>query len=239
MPKANVPRPSLSPPLVHVPQSLLRRLDAGQVLRDALIATNHPHAYGPVVAWASLESYARAARRQLARIRRALRGFRHPRGLPATNLFDDVHFYVIGWVRIDKLAGFISHHTRYTQIGRVLRRYRRELDERLHLRNHLEHLEQRLPGGKEAPKMRVPNALFNMVNDKVSYEGTLVDVGKQSGQVLTQLLMELRDAVLFDSMATLLAQTPDRLRQILADAAREAHTRSLTRRVSKMLGLKP
>ncbi len=159
------------------------------------------------------------------------------RGLPLANLFDDVHFYVIGWARIGKFARFISQQTRYTQVGRVLRRFHKELDERHHLRNHLEHMEDRLPGGKEAPQMLVPDALFNMVNDKVSYERRLVDVGEESGRLLSQFLAELREAVLFDSMATLLSMNPDRLRQILADAARDAHTRRLTRRVSRMLGV--
>src|SRR6188768_541118 len=192
MPKAHVPPPSIAGPLAGLPRSLLRRLDAGNVLRDALIATNHQHVYGPVVAWSSIESYGRAARRQFLRIRRAIRAVRaalaaarrrpgsmRRRGLPLANLFDDVHFYVIAWARIGKFAGFISQQTRYTQVGRVLRRFHKELDERHHLRNHLEHMEARLPGGKAAPEMVVPNALFNMVNDKVSYEKRLVDVGEE------------------------------------------------------------
>src|SRR5262245_5982059 len=141
MPRATVPVPSLSASLSGISKALLRRLDAGDIMQEALIATGHPNVNGPVIAWMALQKYAGAARRQLGRVRRANRGFGGQVGTSTTNLFDDVHFYVVSWARIRMFARFISRHTRFRQVGLVLRKYHDELESWLHLRNHLEHLE--------------------------------------------------------------------------------------------------
>src|SRR3990172_1666632 len=132
MPNPKVGSPSPPEFLSAMPKAVVRALDVFEVFRDALTAMKHPEKYGPLIALGKIESYFDAARHQQRRIERAKasidRSFSRPIGIrPGKNLFCDVHFYLISWARIAKLARFIQQTTKLSRTGLVLRRFEAEL----------------------------------------------------------------------------------------------------------------
>jgi hypothetical protein len=174
MPNSKIGPPTPPAVLARVPKSVIRALDVADVLMDALATTSPPIGLGPVLALNSIDSYLDAAKHQRRRIERAraatfvgIRLRKHIHG----NLFNDVHFYLICWARIAKLARFIADKTRFKRVGLVLRRYHPELKERIDCRDHLEHFEERLPGGVKQDRLPVPNDLLNMINQHGQHRG--------------------------------------------------------------------
>jgi len=210
------------PALANVPRAIIRAVDLTMLLMNTVPLLNPPTDIGPVIALGSVETYLDAARRQQQRIKRArtaflkrLRSGRHQHD----NLFNEVHFYLICWARIAKLGWFIRDKTRFKHVGLVLRRYHSELQKRIDCRDHLEHFEERLPGGGKQSKLLVPNDLLNMMNEHVTYGGRKVDVGPASMNLLQTIVAELRAATLFDAAEALASADVDRLVDLIRQAA--------------------
>ena len=231
-----------SPPtfLTNAPRSFLKALDPSEALRAGLTAaSDDPAAYGPVIALQQIQSYLRAAKRQQWRIERirasthkAMREGRPRRG---EGLFADVHFYLICWARIDKCACFIRNATRFKRLGLVLRRYRSELKDRRDARDHLEHFEERVPGGRNQRKLAVSNDLLNMRNEFLTYGGRKLDVGSNSSRLLKQIVGQFQLAVLYDSLEALETTDEPRLVRLLKRAARDVQNARTTNQVKRML----
>lgn len=237
---ARMPNPKVKPAQPpqfwnQVPESLWRRLRLEEVFQKALFAAGQPDPYGPLVALLSLESYVEAARRQNRRIKRAMVVPRRPGVKSRSSLFDDTHFYLISWSRIAKLAGFISARTRFHRIGLVLRRYRSDFQSRIDARDHLEHFEERLPGGLKATRLKTPNDLFNMSNQYMTYGGKRLDVGPDSLKLLLTAIREFRTALLYDSIQTIADADGPSLKHLLDRAAKEYHLARITKELSEML----
>jgi len=234
MPNPNVGPPTPPSALNGIPKAVVRALDPEEALRSALDTARNPGAYGASIALGVLESYFEAAKRQRRRID-TVRGKIVKRSTPRPSLLDEVHFYLICWARIAKLARFIANHTRFRRTGRVLRRYHAELKQRVDARDHLEHFEERLPGGPKRQTLAVQWDLLNMAGHFLTYGGRKVDVGPDSWQLLRAIVSEFRSAVLFDSIE-ILATTDSRL---LASFIRSAHSRvhvdPLLRRTQRLL----
>jgi hypothetical protein len=221
-----------------VPKSVIRALDVTNVLMGALETTSSPIGLGPVLALNSVDSYLDAAKRQRCRIERAraaafmgIRLRKHIHG----NLFNDVHFYLICWARIAKLGRFIADKTRFKRVGLVLRRYHAELKERIDCRDHLEHFEERLPGGMKQDRLPVPNDLLNMINQYVTYGGRKLDVGPDSMRLLQTIVAEFRTAILFDAVETLVTTDVDRLSDLFQQAVSNIQITKVTRAVQKRM----
>lgn len=235
-----MPNPKVGPPQEpsfwhQVPSSIWRRLDLAEILRDALIALNDPKPYGPVIALHSFESYVVAGKRQQRRVARAMSAPWNQKRKGRSSLFDDTHFYLIAWARIAKLAAFISRKTRFRRIGLVLRRYKADLDDRIAGRNHLEHFEDRLPGGPQEKKLSVPNDLFNMSNNIMTYGGRTLDIGSSSLDLLSAFVREFRAALRYDAVETLATTDVDRLKRQLDRAASQLHVARVTKKAMKTL----
>ncbi len=231
-----------SPPtfLTNAPRSFLKALDPSEALRAALTAaSDDPAADRPVIALYQIQSYLGAAKRQQRRIERirastqkAMREGRPPRG---EGLFADVHFYLICWARIDKSACFIRNATRFKRVGRVLRRYQSQLKARRDARDHLEHFEDRLPGGRNQRKLAVSNDLLNMTNEFLTYGGRKLDVGPNSIRLLKEIVGKFQLAVLYDSLEALETTDEPRLVNLLKRAARDVHIARTTNQAKRML----
>lgn len=235
MPKAHI-APPLEPSFWNeVHSSIWRQLDLDEVLRDALVALSTSKPYGPVIALSSLESYVAAAKRQQRRIRRAMCIPLNQKRRTQSSLFDDTHFYLIAWSRIAKLARFISITTRFQRIGLVLRRYHADLDDRIAGRDHLEHFEERLPGGKNENKLSVPFRLLDMLNCDMTYGGKSLDIGPNSLALLVAFVAEFKSALMFDAVESLADSDIDGLKRLLDRAASEVHVTRVTKKVMKML----
>jgi len=173
MPNLKIGPPTVPLVLAKVPRVLIRSFDVSDLFMSAAGTPNARIDLGPMIAYNSIDSYLDAAKRQQRRIEQAsaaivkgINSRKHIRG----NLFNEVHFYLICWARIAKLARYIADKTRFKRVGLVLRRYRVELKDRVDCRDHLEHFEERLPGGIRQNKLLVPNDLLNMIGDHVTME---------------------------------------------------------------------
>jgi len=177
---------------------------------------------GLIFASGSIDSYLAAAKRQQRRIKKARETSVNDllsRKSKHYNLFNEVHFYLICWARIAKLARFIADKTRFRQVGLVLRRYSAELKARIDCRDHLEHFEERLPGGKNQKKLLVPNDLLNMENEYLTYGGRKLNVGPESFFLLKTIVNELHQAILFDSIEALAKTNIDNLAYLINQTA--------------------
>ena len=236
--KAGPPNPPSF--LTQIPKAVVRALDGSEILRDALDSMKSPEVYGPVIALNAIESYFDAAKLQQRRIERAKvsiqKPFSHATGdRRGRNLFYDVHFYLISWARIAKLARFIQQATRFSRTGLVLRRYATDLKDRIDARDHLEHFEERLPGGKNQKKLIVPNDLLNMANQYLTYGGRKLDVGPDSIRLLKTIRDEFLLAVLYDSLEKLATADQNRLSDLLSRAASNVHTARMTSKIQRMM----
>lgn len=235
--------PTDVPPILRqIPKVVIRALDVPQVLHSALISQNHGDKQALVIAMYSLHSYFRSANRIERRLRRAKKAVGIARIPRIENLFADAHFYLICWARIAKLTGFIRTNTRFRRTGRVRRRHDRVFKARIDFRDHLEHFEERLLGQRNPPKQRRggrkfrkltnPNHLFNMSNDVVTFGGQELDVGPKSTQLLTTIITEFDEAVLFDSLEVLEKTDLTLLKNLIRSAAREVQTQRFLKRFS-------
>jgi len=192
--------------LAKAPRVLIRALDVSDLFMSAAGTPNARIDLGPMIAYNSIESYLDAAKRQQRRIEQAsaaiVKGIRSRKHIHG-NLFNEVHFYLICWARIAKLARFIADKTRFKRVGLVLRRYHVELKDRVDCRDHLEHFEERLPGGARQNKLLLPNDLLNMIGKHVTYGGRKLDVGPASIRLLQTIVNDLRIAILFDGIEAL------------------------------------
>ena len=215
---------------------MIRALDPSEALRAALAATRHGQVYGPVIALGAVESYFEAAKRQQRRIESARTKLLRQVAARPRPLFDEVHFYLIGWARIAKLARFIAHSTRFRRTGLVLRRYHAELTERVDGRDHLEHFEERLPGGPGRHELAVPSDLLNMAGQFMTFGGRRIDVGPKSAELLCAIVAEFRAALLFDSVEALAAADPNRALALLRRAASRVQMARVMKQVASLVG---
>lgn len=229
-----------SPPafLARVPRSILRKLDAADAL---LAARNHSAAFGPYIALGSLRSTLVAARTQHRRIRRAKDSiWQGPRpGRRLRSLFFEIHFYLICWARIAKLASFVTRATGFRRPKLVLKQYHTRLKQMSDFRDHLEHFEERLPGGSRHQALRVPGDLFNVAGDSASIGGDTVNVGEESLRLLVAIVDEFETAVLFDALETLWSADPARVSHLVRQAALRVEIPRTIRQIHKMLGYSP
>ncbi|MCZ6752518.1 MAG: hypothetical protein O7E51_11910 [Acidobacteria bacterium] len=218
---------------------MIRALDPSQALRAALILANHDQVSGPVIALGAVESYFEAARRQQRRIERAKVGLLRRAAARTRSLFDEVHFYLICWARIAKLTRFIAHSTRFRRTGLVLRRYHAELTERIDGRDHLEHFEERLPGGPRRHELAIPGDLLNMAGQFLTYGGRKIDVGPASVRLLRAIVAEFQAALLFDSLEAIAAAEPNRAVVLLQRAGSQVQLTRMVKQVEGLLGSHP
>ncbi|MCZ6480326.1 MAG: hypothetical protein O6929_07985 [candidate division NC10 bacterium] len=222
-----------------MPKAVIRALDPSQALRAALILANHDQVSGPVIALGAVESYFEAARRQQRRIERAKVGLLRRAAARTRSLFDEVHFYLICWARIAKLTRFIAHSTRFRRTGLVLRRYHAELTERIDGRDHLEHFEERLPGGPRRHELAIPGDLLNMAGQFLTYGGRKIDVGPASVRLLRAIVAEFQAALLFDSLEAIAAAEPNRAVVLLQRAGSQVQLTRMVKQVEGLLGSHP
>ena len=234
MPNSNICTPQKPSFWQDVHRSIWRQLELAEILRDALVAQNDPQPFGPIIALRSLESYIAAAKRQQRRIARAMVVN------PKSSLFDDTHFYLIAWSRIAKLARFIRQRTRFCRVGLVLRRYHADLDCRIAARDHLEHFEERLPGGPNAKLLSVPGDLFNLSQSLMTYGGKTLEIGKPSMKLLAGFVEEFRSTLMYDAVELLVELDLDRIKRHLDRAASEIQIARVTKTVfNQMKGRVP
>lgn len=151
-----------------------------------------------------------AARTEQRRIQLAMRRIARAKspGSRSRTLFHDVHFYLIAWGRVAKLAQYVSDRSGFSRVKLVMKRNRSLLKKMTDFRDHLEHFEERLPGGPPRRALREGGDLFNMVGDQMSIGGERVDVGAESLRRLVVFVEEFETAVLYDALEELRQREP-------------------------------
>lgn len=234
MPNLKIGPPTAPLILAKAPRALIRALDVSDLFMSVAGTPNVRMDLGPMIAYNSIESYLEAAKCQQRRIKRArasiVKGVLSRKHILG-NLFNEVHFYLICWARIAKLARFIADKTRFKRVGLVLRRYHVELKDRIDGRDHLEHFEERLPGGTKQNKLLVPNDLLNMIGEHITYGGRKIDIGPASTRLLQTIVNELRTALLFDGIETLATADANRLSFLIQRVASNIQIARHTRAV--------
>jgi hypothetical protein len=231
--------------LVGARTALIRQLEPDRVLLNALTAAKHPSAYGPVIALHSVEATLAAARMQQRRIARARRSPPGRRFKGNALLFADIHFYLICWARTAKLTRFIwgavrfSRLTEFKRTRLALKRYHKHLDEMIDARDHLEHLEERLPGQQKHRMLKVPNDLMNLSGAHLTFGGDRFDIGPSSLRRLVTFVDEFRTAVLFDAIETLVALDRKRLDSLVRQAALVLRRARIVKQTARFVGLSP
>jgi len=109
------------------------------------------------------------------------------------------------------------------------------LQDRIDARDHLEHFEERLPGGKKQSKLNVPNDLLNMASEFMTYGGRRLDVGPDSIRLLKRIVEQFQLAVLYDSLEALGTRDQGRLSRLLSRAARDVRDERVTKEVKRTL----
>lgn len=206
--RGNAPAFLRQPPsLAGLPKAVLKQLEAAEALLFALDTRNRPPAFAIAVylAFGQLRAMFDAARVQQQRIQRTRRRISRAgllrRGHRA--LFYEVHFYLICWARVQKLAQYVTDKSGFSRAKLVLKRHRALLNRMTVFRDHLEHFEERLPGGPRRRALRVAGDLFNISGTLVSIGGEQVDVGAGSLHRLVSLVEEFETAVLYDALEEL------------------------------------
>jgi hypothetical protein len=227
----------LTPPdfMRDVPRAVTRVLDPSDAFRFALGLLDPGRWGGLIIAFDGVQSYFEAAKRQQRRIERAKTRVLKRTRVDVRPIFDEVHFYLICWARIAKLGRFIVQQTRFSRTGRVLRRHAAQFKERISARDHLEHFEERLPGGAKEDKLAIRGDLLNMRGNFLTYGGEAVDIGPASLQLLKVVVTEFRTAVLYDSLDALARDDPRGLDAVFRRAATDVQVARALRRVRRML----
>lgn len=117
----------------------------------------------------------------------------------------------------------------------MLRRFKRDLDDRILARDHLEHFEEQLPGGKPRRKHPVPNDLLNMANQYLKYGGRRIDIGPDSIRLLKAFHDEFFTAILYDSIESLASNDERQLLRLVKRVASKVRVARETKKVEKML----
>ena len=215
-------------------EAVYKRLDVGELLIEALDGDDK---YAVSLAWSRVESYAEAA----GRLQRSM--WRRPVGPPAwppkrtglSALFSNVHFYLICWNVIRKHLELLRDVPRFPMMGKVLRGANANLFQRYtDARDHLEHLDERLPGRPQNRRMRVPNVFSGLHNTVFTYGGETVDVGPKSLARLRGIVRAAQDALRADAWARLQATKPERARFVFERRARDLSTHATTRAVNRL-----
>ncbi|MCH9050948.1 MAG: hypothetical protein IIA72_07690 [Proteobacteria bacterium] len=152
-----------------------------------------------------------------------------------STLFEATHFYLIAWSRVAKLARFISNRTRFRRVGWVWRRYRLDFESRIAGRDHLEHFEERLPGGLRVKRLKRPGDILNMAGHHMTFGGKRLDVGPDSLKLLLTATREFRTALLYDSVQALVDADAASLELLLHRAASAHHVARITKKARESL----
>lgn len=228
MPDPRVPPPAVSPLVAKWPRATIKAIDLTSLMLGLP---------GPLIALGSIDDYLNACRVQQNRIRHSIKRINQRQSLRGSNLFAEVHFYLICVARIAKLAEFIAGLTQFGRVARVIKRYRKDLKAADDMRDHLEHFEERLPGGKSRLKLKVPNDLYNLHGTTVSIGGDRLDIGPSHYKMLKELVAELRAALLHDRLEDLALQDLKRLDTLLKRDVGGYYTMKNIKTVLKQHGL--
>lgn len=107
--------------------------------------------------------------------------------------FCDIHFYFICWDTILKMMEVLKRCSDYSSVTKVWKKHRKIMESYRDARDHLEHYDERLTGGKrDLPK---PGDLGNIKGINFTLGGNRWNIGPGSLRHLEKIVAELNAAV--------------------------------------------
>jgi hypothetical protein len=107
-------------------------------------------------------------------------------------VFADIHFYFICWDTIHKMMKVLKKYSGFKSAIEVYKTHQKTLEQYAAARNHHEHLDERLPGGKRD----MGSDLGNLVTGgKFSFGGEKWDVTPSSLKLLEKIVAELNSKI--------------------------------------------
>lgn len=105
--------------------------------------------------------------------------------------FIHAHLYFICWAAIGRMIEVIRRCSGLEAPNKVWKKYRAELKKYTNARDHFEHYEERLPGGKKSPDLVNPADYGSLHAGLFSLGGYRWSVGKESLKNLENIVAEL------------------------------------------------
>lgn len=165
------------------------------------------------IAMSMMEKYLSAAYQQVKRITEELAWVeqqatqRNPNWTTFQNqAFVDMHFYFTCWDAIGKMMRTIARRSGLESARRVYDKHRQSMERYRNARHHLEHFDERLPGGKKVDELKVPGDLGNLAGTTYSFGGETWDIGPDSLKALSEIIGEFQREVHKESVEILEAK---------------------------------
>jgi len=168
------------------------RLDATTVLQ--VTNPDSKDALRTAIAMSRIEAYLRAATVQMRRLWRFERRRLHSEPVYSHAMiqaFVEIHLYFICWATIGRMMGIIKARSRLRAPNTVYKRHRKVIKEYSAARDHLEHYDERLLGGKKTAALPNLSDFGNLHGRFYTFGGYRWDVGPDSLKQLKKIVTEL------------------------------------------------
>lgn len=130
---------------------------------------------------------------------------------PRADQFLAIHFYLTCWCIIHRHLLLIRKVSQLREVGLTLRPHLRVLKNYTDARDHYEHIDERLPGQKNAHLLAVRNDLGNFNNYTLSFGGERIDIGPESLKLLKKIVGDTLRALKIGTIEKLAKENPERL----------------------------
>lgn len=105
----------------------------------------------------------------------------------------DIHFYFTCWNTIQKMMELLKSISGFKSVGEVYKRHRWVLEHYGEARDHMEHYEERLPGGKRNRTLSNPSDLGNLSPSEYSLGGNKWNITATSLGQLEEIVSQLNE----------------------------------------------
>ena len=146
------------------------------------------------IALSRIYAYLKAARQQVREIEALEKKADHKNPSYSSTMiqaFIHAHLYFICWAAIGRMIEVIRRYSGLEDPNNVWKKYRAELKQYIDARDHFEHYEERLPGGKKSAGLINPSDYGNLRHGWFSLGGYQWDVSKESLKKLENIVAEL------------------------------------------------
>ena len=207
---------------LRLTKTMLDSLDPSHMAMD--IRLDDPRA-GLALSFAlsTVESYlaeAAVQQRRIVREQRAIRTYLQTMRLEGAgnwqnrrrhhrpNRLRSVHFYLTCWRMIDRHLDLVSRTSGLAEVKAALRPRRHTLGQYRQMRDHYEHIDERLPGRRGVRRMAVPSDLGNFIGYTLSFGGERVDIGPNSLLLLKRIVNEILTGFKLGAIRTVSVTNP-------------------------------
>lgn len=143
-----------------------------------------------------IEKYVNAGIKQYKRIKQCkdeISRSKTPREFkePLQNIFFEIHFYLVCWDKVYCLFLKFCEIVGDARLKAIKDKYIKDFEKYSEVRNHLEHIDERLVGKTRGKKAKFPGDLGNLSGDYYTFWGYRYYVGEKSVEKLKEFYLDL------------------------------------------------